>query len=144
QHYINQGGCDMVVFKVSPGTVKSSVQVGKYFFPSWPVNSSMPETRFALFAYSYDLDPKTPARIVATDDAGNETVSSFNYEVFPKRFHASTIEVTDELIARVLPPIMSQMPDLSDQGSPIKNFLLVNGHLREVEAQQLIELAKKT
>ncbi|HEV2491531.1 MAG TPA: M23 family metallopeptidase [Terriglobia bacterium] len=144
QHYINQGGCDMVLFKVSPGTTESGVEVGSYFFPSWPVKDSMPETRLCLFAYPYNLDPKTPARIVARDDAGNESLSSFTYQVFPKKFHTDTINVTDEFMQRVVPPIMSQTADLEDQGSLLKNFLLANGHLREVEAKQLIGFSKKT
>jgi murein DD-endopeptidase MepM/ murein hydrolase activator NlpD len=144
QHYINQGGCDMVVFKVSPGTVESGVQVGRYFFPSWPVQSSQPDTRLAIFAYPYDLDPSTPARLVARDDAGNETVSNFNYRVFPKKFRTDTINLTDEFMNRVVPPILSQTPDLADQGSLLKNFLEVNGPLRARQAQQLIELSHKT
>ncbi len=144
QHYVNQGGCDMVLFKVSRGTTESGVQVGDYFFPSWPVKESLPETRLSLFAYPYNVDPKTPARIAARDDAGNETLSSFNYQVFPKKFHNDTISVTDDFLSRVVPPIMSQTPDLEDQGSLLKNFLLVNGRLRQVEAQQLVEFSKKT
>ena len=144
QHYINQGGCDMVLFKVSPGTTESGVQVGDYFFPSWPVKDSLPETRMCLLAYPYNVDPKTPARIVARDDAGNETLANFSYQVFPKKFHTDTINVTDDFMQRVVPPVMSQTRDLDDQGSLLKNFLLVNGHLREVEAQQLIAFSKKT
>jgi murein DD-endopeptidase MepM/ murein hydrolase activator NlpD len=144
QHYINQGGCDMVMFKVSPGTTESGVTVGNYFFPSWPVKDSMPEARLCVFAYPYNVDPKTPARIVARDDAGNETLGSFTYQVFPKKFRTDTINVTDDFMQRVVPPIMSQTPDLQDQGSLLKNFLLANGHLREVEAQQLIAVSKKT
>ena len=144
KHYVNQGGAELVVFKISPGTTESGVQVGEYFFPSWPVKESLPETRLCLFAYPYNVDPKTPARLVARDDAGNETVSPFDYEVFPKKFHSDTINVTDEFLNRVVPPIMSNTPELQDQGSLLKNFLLVNGHLREVEAKQLVEFSKKT
>ncbi len=144
QHYINQGGCDMVLFKVSPGTAESGVQVGDYFFPSWPVKDSMPETRMCVFAYPYNVDPKTPARVVARDDAGNESLVNFTYEVFPKKFHTDTINVTDDFLSRIVPPIMSQSPEVDDQGSLLKNFLLINGHLREVDAQKLIALAKKT
>ena len=144
QHYINQGGCDMVVFHVSPGTVESGVQVGKYFFRSFPVKPSLEETRLAIFAYPWDLDPSTPAEIVARDDAGNQAVANFSYRVFPKKFHTDTIALDDAYIARVVPPIMSETPDLDDQGSPLKNFLAVNGHLRQVDSDKLIELAKQT
>jgi hypothetical protein len=144
QHYINQGGCDMVLFKVSSGTEESGVRVGDYFFPSWPVKDSMPETRMCVFAYPYHVDPKAPARVVTRDDAGNETIANFTYEVFPKKFHKDTLNVTDDFLSRIVPPIMSQSPELDDRGSLVKNFLEINGHLRAVDAQKLIALSKKT
>jgi murein DD-endopeptidase MepM/ murein hydrolase activator NlpD len=144
QHYINQGGCDMALFKVSQGTVESGVQVGSYFFPSWPVSDSDLSTRMCIFAYPYDVDPATPARVVARDDAGNQTLVNFNYKVFPKKFKSDTINVTDEFMQRVVPPIMSQTPEISDQGDLLKNFLLVNGPLRRMDAQQLVAFSQKT
>jgi len=39
---------------------------------------------------------------------------------------------------------MSQTPELQDQGDLLKNFLLINGRLREMNAQQLVALARKT
>ena len=107
-HYVNQGGSELVVFKVTPGTTQSGIQVGNYFFPSWPIKDSLPDTHLCLFAFPYNVDPKTPARLVARDDAGNETVSDFAYRVFPRKFHTDTIQVTDDFLARVVPPILSQ------------------------------------
>jgi murein DD-endopeptidase MepM/ murein hydrolase activator NlpD len=144
QHYINQGGCDMALFKVSPTAVESGIQVGKYFFPSWPVNESSPETRLCVFAYPYDADANTPARIVARDEVGNETLANFNYKVFPRKFKTDTIALTDEFMNRVVPPILSQTPELQDQGSLLKNFLLVNGALRRTNAQQMIAFSHQT
>lgn len=143
-HYINQGGCDMVLFKVSPGTTESGVQVGSYFFTSFPVKESMPDTRLALFAFPYNMDPSTLARIVARDDAGNETLANFTYKVFPKKFHTDTIPLSDEFMNRIVPPIMAQTPELSDQGNLLKNFLEINGHLREIDAQRLVEISQHT
>jgi len=144
QHYINQGGCDMVLFKVTEGTVESGVQVGNYFFPSWPVKDSAPTTRLCIFAFPYDVDPTTPARVVARDDAGNQTLVNFNYRVFPKRFNPDTINVTDDFMQRVVPPILSQTPELQDQGSLLKNFLLINGALRRLDGQQLVAFSQIT
>jgi murein DD-endopeptidase MepM/ murein hydrolase activator NlpD len=104
----------------------------------------MPETRLCLFAYAYYVDPSTPARIEAHDDAGNETVSNFVYRVFPKQFHTDTIELEDDFMARVVPAIMSQTPELQDQGSLLKNFLLINGQLRATNARELVAFAQKT
>lgn len=144
KHYVNQGGCEMVLFKVSPGTVESGVQVGNYFFPSWPVKESLPEVRLCLFAFPYDLEPETPLRILARDDAGNEAVTGFSYQVFPKNFRADRVNLTDDFMARVVPPILSQTPQIRDQGSLVKNFLLVNGRLRELDSQQLVAISRQT
>ncbi|MGH9444407.1 MAG: hypothetical protein ACRD3O_01495, partial [Terriglobia bacterium] len=51
QQYVNLGGCEMVIFSVSAGTVRSGVQVGAYYFPSWPVKETEPQTRLCLFAF---------------------------------------------------------------------------------------------
>jgi murein DD-endopeptidase MepM/ murein hydrolase activator NlpD len=144
QHYINHGGCDMVLFTVSPGTTESGVQVGPYFFPSFSVKESMPETRLCVFAYPYNVDPSVIARVVARDDVGNETLANFTYRVFPKKFHTDTITLTDDFMNRVVPPILGQTPEMRDEGSLLKNFLEVNGQLREIDAQRLVELSKHT
>ncbi|MBI1983804.1 MAG: hypothetical protein HYS61_06365, partial [Acidobacteria bacterium] len=143
-HYVNLGGSELVVFKVSEGTADAGVQVGDYFFPSWPVKESLPETRLCLFAYPYNIDPQTPARIVARDEAGNEALVNFTYRVFSKTFTKDTLNISDDFMARVVPPIMRQAPELADQGSLLKNFLLVNGRLRELNAQQLVGFGQKT
>jgi len=82
-----------------------------------------------LFAYPYNLDPKTPAEIVARDDAGNQTVSNFNYRVFPQKFRDGKINLSDSFMQRVVPPIMSHNPDMQDQGSLLKNYLMINQRL---------------
>ncbi|HMD87124.1 MAG TPA: M23 family metallopeptidase [Terriglobia bacterium] len=148
QHYINQGGCDMAVFKVSAGTTESGVQVGDNFFPSFPMKESEPQTRLCVFAYPYNLDPSTVPHIVARDDAGNESLASFNYKVFPKKFHSDTFDLEKmaggKFLENVVPPIMSQVPELRDQGSLIKNFLLINGPLRQEDAQKLVAFSQHT
>lgn len=148
QHYINQGGCDMAVFKTSPGTTESGVQVGNNFYTSFPIKPSQPDVRLCVFAYSYDTDPSTVPHIVARDDAGNQTLASFNYKIFPKKFHTDTIALdkTDggQFLEKVVPPIMSQTADLHDEGSLLKNFLEINGHLRQEDAQKLVELSHET
>jgi len=146
QHYINQGGCDMAVFKVSAGTTESGMQVGDFFFPSFPMKDT--ETRLCVFAYPYNVDPASVPHLVARDDVGNQTLASFNYKVFPKKFHSDTIDLDKtaggKFLENVVPPIMSQTPELQDQGSLIKNFLLINGSLRQEDAQKLVAFSQRT
>ncbi|MGA8182925.1 MAG: M23 family metallopeptidase [Terriglobia bacterium] len=144
QVYVNQGGCDLVLFKVSPGTTESGIRVGKYFFRSWPVKKSLPDTRMCLFAYPYNVDPKTSAQVIARDVAGNETASGFTCQVFPKRFFKSTINVPDSFMERVVPAILSHTPEVQDEGSLLKNYVMLNRHLRMIDSQLLIAYAQKT
>ncbi len=144
QHYVNLGGCDMVVFNVSPGTVRSGVQVGHYFFPSFPITDSKPLTRLALFAFPYDVEVTTPAQIVADDDAGNRSVASFNYRVFPVKWKQSTIKLDDAYMQRVVPPILSQTSAIQDAGSLVKNYVEINRDLRIIDKRRLVQFSKET
>lgn len=144
QQYVNLGGCSMVIFTVSAGTVWSGVEVGNYYFPSWPVKETQQQTRLALFAFPYDIDPNTTARIVAEDDAGNRTVASFNYKVFPKKFPYTKLNITDAFIQRVVPPILSQTTAIHDQGSLVNNYVEINRDLRKIDARRIIQFSKQT
>ena len=144
QVYVNQGGCDLVLFKVSPGTSESGIQVGPYFFPSWPVKKSLPDTRMCLFAYPYNVDPKASAHIVARDEVGNQTVSGFSYKVFPQKFRDGKINLSDSFMQRVVPAILSHNPEMHDQGGLLKNYLMINQHLRLIESQLLVAYSQKT
>lgn len=144
QHYINLGGCDMIVFNVSPGTVKSGVQVGKYYFRSFPITDSKPLTRIALFAFPYDVSVDTPAHIVADDDAGNQTIAGFTYKVFPTKWHQSTIQVDDAYMQRVVPPILSQTNAIQDTGNLMKNYVEINHDLRIIDKRRLVNFSKQT
>ncbi len=144
QVYVNQGGCDLVLFKVSPGATESGIQVGPYFFRSWPIKKSLPDTRMCLFAYPYNVAPKTPAQVIARDEVGNEATAGFNYKVFPQKFRDGKINLSDSFMQRVVPAIMSHDPDLKDQGSLLKNYVMINQHLRMIQSQLLVAYAQKT
>ena len=62
QHYVNQGGCDMIVYKVTPASADSGVLVGDAFFRGFPLPGRKdPAVRFAVFAYPYDVPAGTPS-----------------------------------------------------------------------------------
>lgn len=144
QVYVNQGGCDLLLFKVSQGTTKSGVQVGQYFFRSWPVKKSLPDTRMCLFAIPYDVDPKTPTRVVARDIVGNEATSGFSCQVTPQKFHKGAIKLSDDFMNRVVPAILSHTPELQDEGSLLKNYVMLNRRLRVIDSQLLVAYSQNT
>lgn len=144
QIYVAQGGCNLVIFKVSPGTTRSGVQVGKYFFRSYPVKPSLHDTRMCLFAYPYNMNSKTAPSIVASDEAGNKTVSTFSCTFVPQKFRQRKLVLDKTFLARAVPAILSHTPQLHDQGSLVKNFLMLDTHLATIDSQLLLAYSQKT
>jgi murein DD-endopeptidase MepM/ murein hydrolase activator NlpD len=145
QHYVNQGGCDMVVYKLTPAEAESGVVVGPAFFKGFALpGAADPAVRFAIFALPYNVDPATPIRIRARDEAQNESLVGFWIKVFPKTFRTRDIDVDDAFFNKVVPEIMSQTPSVTDQGDLLKNFLTINRDLRQANNQAIGELAAKS
>lgn len=145
QHYVNQGGCDMVVYKVTPAEAESGVVVGPAFYKGFPLpGAADPAVRFSIFALPYDVDPATPIRLRARDEAQNESLVGFWVKVFPRNFRTREIELDDAFLNKVVPEIMSQASSLTDQGDLLKNYLAINRDLRKANNQALVELAAKS
>ena len=94
QHYVNQGGCDMVVYRVTPEGVETGVQAGEAWFKGFALpGATDPSLRFAIFAFPYDARPDAGVRLKARDEAANEAVASFSLKVFPKAFRTRTLTI---------------------------------------------------
>lgn len=150
-HYINHGGSEAVVYRVTPPDARSFVRVGDREYPGYPASGAGiagadPSLHIAFFALLWDQDLTTPIALVARDDAGNEAEATLDHRVFPKPFRRSTIEITDAFLARVVPPILERTPDLgvADPENLLEAFLAVNGELRRRNAAAIGEVARKT
>lgn len=152
-HFVNFGGAEMVVYRVTPPDAQSGVQVGDVFYPGYPasgagVAGADPSLRVAFFALLHDQDLNTPIYLSARDEAGNQSRSSFEYRVFPRTFRKSRIEVTDAFLQRVLPEIVDHAPDLGvaldTPESHAPAFLKVNNDLRRANADLIRSVSAKT
>jgi murein DD-endopeptidase MepM/ murein hydrolase activator NlpD len=143
QHYINQGGTECVVYRVSDNAVVSGVQVGSEFFPGFPLKSDK-NLRFALFAFKYDLPANTPVKVIARDSAGNEAIAGFWQKVFPKSFRSRDIPLEDSFVQKVVPEIIGQTPDTKDQGDLVKTFVEINNNLRKKNHDTIAKLAAQS
>jgi hypothetical protein len=142
QHYVNQSGCDMIVYRVTPAEAETGVVVGDYFFKGFAMPGARgPGVHVSIFALPYNVDPGTPIRLRARDNAQNESLANFSVKVFPRRFRTRTLELDDAFLQKVVPEIMSQTPGLQDQGDLLKNYLLINRELRKQNNQELVDLA---
>ena len=151
-HYVNHGGSEAVVYRVTPPDAQSGVRVGNYEYPGYPasgagVASSDPALRVAFFALLWDQDPKnTPIRVYARDSVGNESSGSFDYRIFPKQFRASRITLDDAFLAKVVPPIVQNSPELKgeDPSDLLAAYLKINRDLRKMNNDTITKLAAQT
>ena len=150
-HYINHGGSEMIVYRVTPADAQSGVRVGDYEYPGFPatgagVATSDPNLRVAFFALLWDQDVDTPMTLFARDSVGNESAANFDHRVFAKTFRTSRIDVSDEFLARVVPPILQSSSDfrVDDPSNLLASYLRINRDLR-IENNALIKaLAAQT
>jgi murein DD-endopeptidase MepM/ murein hydrolase activator NlpD len=138
QHYINQGGSELVVFTPSGYVTESGVRVGKYTFRSFP-HRSQTNQRFSLFAYPWDLPPDTVPVAYARNPAGAEVTARFWYKVFPKKFRSRDLPIDDAFLDKVVNQI-----DPGGSGDLLARFLKINGEMRRKNNQTLADLRLKT
>lgn len=141
QHYINQGGSDCVVYRVSDDVQMSGVQAGPHFFPGFPVKSD-PKMRFALFALAYDLPADTQVQVIARDAAGNESKAGFWQKVFPQKFRSRDIPIDDNFLNKVIPEIVSRTRNAKYEGKLVDVFVNINSNLRKENHRTIAELSK--
>lgn len=153
-HYINHGGAELVVYKISPPDSSSGVRVGDRTYPGYavpPLDTNNDESlRVALFALLHDQDLDTPINLYARDKAGNKTQAEFDHQRFPREFRRSQILVNDRFLRQVVPRILERVPDLSDEspdGSDqgwLDLYLFINDELRRRNRKTLAALAVET
>lgn len=150
-HFVNHGGSEFVVFRATPPDVESGVRVGEHTYPGFPGSSAGiggdPAVRVAFFALLHDQDLDTPIELFARDAAGNQATTPLEHRAFPKPFARSRIPIDDKFLARVVPAIASNTPDLpvSTAGDDLlASFLRINGELRRRNGETIAALAAKT
>jgi len=138
QHYINQGGSELVVFTPSGYWEDAGVQVGKYRFRSFRRPGSQTEW-FSLFAFPWDVPADTIPVVFVRNAAGTEVTARFWYKLFPKSFRKRDIELTDSFLQKVAGEL-----DPGGSGDMLPRFLKINREMRRDNNRQLADLRLKT
>ena len=157
-HYLNHGGAEMVVYRVTPPDAESGVRVGDRFYRGYPASGAGVEVddddtlRVAFFALLYDQDFGTPVELYARDEAGNEASAGFEHRMFPKSFRRSRIQLSDGFLRSVVPPIVERAPELADEEISSSTspedltdlYLFINGTLRQQNRETVAAFAGGT
>ena len=150
-HYVNHGGSEMVVYRVTPPDAESGVRVGDYEYRGFPASGAGipagdPGLRVAFFALLWDQPVNTPISVFARDSIGNEGRGSFDYRVFDKQFRSSKIALDDRFLGRVVPPILANSTELhvDDPTNMLASYLAINRELRRMNNETITKLAHDT
>jgi hypothetical protein len=138
QHYINQGGSEMVLLTPSGSWTEAGVRVGKDTYRSFAVAGSATQ-RLALFAYPWDLPIDTAPVVFARNSAGIEATARFWFKVFPKKFRMRDLTIDDKFLDKVVNQI-----DPGGSGDLLARFLKINGDMRRANNRTLADLRLKT
>jgi murein DD-endopeptidase MepM/ murein hydrolase activator NlpD len=141
QHYINEGGAELVTLELGGNWTEAGVRVanysaGSFAMPREPDSSSH---RFSLFPFPWNVSPDTVPLAFAQNGAGTETTATFWVKVFPKKFRESNINVTDRDLQKVVSDL-----DPNGTGSLLDRFIKLNRDLRQTNSQQIYELRNNT
>ena len=153
-HYVNHGGSELVVYRVTPPYAQSGVRVGDRLYQGYPASGAVISTddtlHVAFFALLHDQDLTTPIELYARDEGGNESRAKFDHQLFPQQFPRSRIQISDDFLRRVVPAIVERAPDLADEdpdGSDaelLDLYLFINGELRRRNRATVAALADDT
>ena len=139
QHYINQGGSELVTFTVGGYWTEAGVRVGNYTFRSFPMPGKSENERFALFAFPWDVPADTVPVVYAKNPSGAEATGRFWFKVFPKQFRSRELSLDDRFLTKVVNEL-----DPNGSGSLVDRFLRINGEMRQANNQTLADLRFKT
>lgn len=153
--YLTQGGSSLVVYRTDAEAVEHGVQIGDLFFPGFPVpgtagagaeraDAGRAGEQFAFFGAPHDLDDPSAVQLVAKDALGNAMSIPFLDHYRRRPPTTDTIRLSDRFMARVVPAILGQTPELEDQGDLLANYLMINRDLRRANTETLFELAAET
>ncbi len=141
QHYINQGGAELVVLTLGGNWSDAGVKVANYTSTSFPMpgESDSSNRRFSLFAYPWDVSPDTTPLAFVRNTAGTEVTTTFWDRVFPKKFRSTNIQVTDQNLTKVVGEL-----DPQGEGSLAERFVKLNNIMRKANNQTIYDLRKNT
>jgi len=130
QNHINPGGTCVVAYRLSEAALLTGIQVGDLFYPAYPVTLAGKPGYAAYFALPLEASPGVPQiRILARDQAGNETVSGIPALIQKRKFRSDKMVLTDSFLGQKMPEFQALVPELRGK-TPMETFTYVNTLLR--------------
>lgn len=141
-HYIRQGGSEVVLYRLNEDVSGSGVRVGNDLYRGYRLDDS--DRYICLAALRYDQAEDTEMRLWATDVAGNKVEISFHKEVIPVNFRKRQIQISDRFIEKVAADIFPRTDQVERKDSLLETFLQLNSRLRQINHARITELSRSS
>ncbi len=141
QHYINQGGAELVTLDLGGNWTEAGVRVANYSAGNFPMPGEPDSSnhRFSIFPFPWNVAADTLPVAFVRNGAGTEVTTSFWVKLFPKTFRSSAIQLTDKNMQKVVGEL-----DPGGTGSLADRFVKLNPGMREANAETIYALRKNT
>ncbi len=127
---INPGGACVIVYKTSEPALTTGVQVGDTYFPAASIVLSGKPALVCYFALPVNADKnKNSIRIIARDEAGNQSVVPLPFLLKNKKFRSDKMSLGDNFLFKKMPEFESIYPSLKGK-TPLEVFQFVNSQMR--------------
>ena len=151
-HFINHGGSEVVVYKVTPADAESGVRVGDRVYPGYPasgagVATADPSLKVAFFALTYDQDLNDADQRVRTRCGGQRGAGLVRLQGDSRRHSAaaastSTIRSSPAWCRRFSTARRTLKVD--DPSNLLQSYLTINRELRRRNNETIATLATKS
>jgi murein DD-endopeptidase MepM/ murein hydrolase activator NlpD len=143
-NHINPGGACVVAYRLSETASVTGVQVGNLLYTAYPVTLAGKPGYVAYFALPLDATQTAPqVRIMARDQAGNETVNGIPTLIMKRKFRSDTMVLSDAFLGQKMPEFQASIPLLRGK-TLIETFTYVNTQLRADNFQTIQSVCRKS
>jgi murein DD-endopeptidase MepM/ murein hydrolase activator NlpD len=144
QNHINPGGSCVVTYHLSEAVPLTGVRVGETFHPGYPVPLGGKPGYVAYFALPMEATSAAPPiRIMARDEAGNETLASIPTLILKRKFRSDTMALPETFLAQKMPEFQAAVPALRGK-THLETFTHVNTVLRDENMRTIQSVCLKT
>jgi murein DD-endopeptidase MepM/ murein hydrolase activator NlpD len=144
QNIVNPGGSCITLYRTSKPVVASGVQVDDRHFPAYLTMISGKPVYIVYFTLPIEArQGTTTIKLVARDQAGNESSVALPHLIKKKVFRADKMNLSDPFLQQKMPEF--QLADTNLRGkTPVETFIHVNSVMRQDNFKTIQSLVLKS
>ena len=144
QNIINPGGTCVTLYRASEPVSMSGIHVDDRYFPAYLTAISGKPYYIAYFSLPIEArQGTTRIKVVARDQAGNESALALPHLIKNKKFRADKMNLSSQFLQQKMPDF--QATDVNLRGkTPVETFIYVNTTLRQENFKTIQSVTQKS